>query len=59
MNGAGAVLLVAEHSPDNRRGFWTSWPQAGVPGGNLLVTVVLLALTMTLSDAAFLSWDGE
>ncbi len=52
----GAVLLVAEHSPDNRRGFWTSWPQAGVPGGNLLATVVLLALTMTLSDAAFLSW---
>jgi MFS family permease len=52
----GAVLLVAEHSPDNRRGFWTSWPQAGVPGGNLLATVVLLALTMTLSDPAFLSW---
>lgn len=52
----GAVLLVAEHSPDNRRGFWTSWPQAGVPGGNLLATVVLLALTMALSDAAFLSW---
>ncbi|MDO1482203.1 MFS transporter [Rhodococcus ruber] len=52
----GAVLLVAEHSPSNRRGFWASWPQAGVPGGNLLATVVLLVLTTTLSDEAFLSW---
>ncbi|MEV0761417.1 MFS transporter [Nocardia sp. NPDC050435] len=52
----GAVLLVAEHSPNNRRGFWASWPQAGVPVGNLLATVALLALTSTLSDAAFLSW---
>lgn len=52
----GAVLLVAEHSPDRQRGFWASWPQAGVPVGNLLATVVLLALTGTLSDEAFLSW---
>jgi metabolite-proton symporter len=52
----GAVLLVAEHSPDEQRGFWASWPQAGVPAGNLLATVVLLVLTGTLSDAAFLSW---
>ncbi|MDX5310724.1 MAG: MHS family MFS transporter [Rhodococcus sp. (in: high G+C Gram-positive bacteria)] len=52
----GAVLLVAEHSPDRSRGFWASWPQAGVPMGNLVATVVLLVLTTTLSDAAFLSW---
>ncbi len=52
----GAVLLVAEHSPNKSRGFWASWPQAGVPGGNMLATVVLLILTATLSDAAFLSW---
>jgi MFS family permease len=52
----GAVLLVAEHSPNASRGFWASWPQAGVPGGNLLATAVLLVLTSTLSDAAFLSW---
>jgi MFS family permease len=52
----GAVLLVAEHSPNRSRGFWASWPQAGVPGGNMLATVVLLVLTSTLSDAAFLSW---
>jgi len=52
----GAVLLVAEHSPNRERGFWASWPQAGVPAGNLLATIVLLVLTTTLSDAAFLSW---
>ncbi|MGC4992486.1 MFS transporter [Nocardia salmonicida] len=52
----GAVLLVAEHSPSRSRGFWSSWPQAGVPAGNLLATVVLLVLTSTLSDAAFLGW---
>ncbi|MGW6422299.1 MFS transporter [Nocardia sp. NPDC055053] len=52
----GAVLLVAEHSPSRSRAFWASWPQAGVPAGNLLATVVLLVLTSTLSEAAFLSW---
>jgi MFS family permease len=52
----GAVLLVAEHSPNRERAFWASWPQAAVPVGNMLATVVLLVLTNTLSDAAFLSW---
>ena len=52
----GAVLLVAEHSPNRERGFWASWPQAGVPVGNMLATVVLLTLTATLSETAFLSW---
>jgi metabolite-proton symporter len=52
----GAVLLVAEHSPNRSRGFWASWPQAGVPAGNLVATVVLLILTTTLSDSAFLGW---
>lgn len=41
----GAVLLVAKHDPSSSRGFWASWPQAGVPGENMLATLVLLALT--------------
>jgi len=52
----GAVLLVAEHAPNKERGFWASWPQAAVPVGNLLATVVLLVLSSTLSDEAFLAW---
>ena len=52
----GAVLLVAEHSPSKSRGFWASWPQAAVPVGNLLATLVLYVLSSTLSEAAFLGW---
>ncbi len=52
----GAVLLVAEHSPDKSRGFWASWPQSAVPMGNLLATGVLLFLSSALSEAAFLGW---
>jgi MFS family permease len=52
----GAVLLVAEHSPSKSRGFWASWPQAAVPVGNLLATLVLYVLSSTLSEEAFLSW---
>ncbi len=52
----GAVLLVAEHGDRERRGFWASWPQAGVPAGNLLAAGVLAILAGTLSEADFLAW---
>ncbi|WP_077489627.1 MFS transporter [Sinomonas mesophila] len=52
----GAVLLVAEHSPDKQRAFWASWPQAAVPVGNLLATAVLWIMSMTLTEDAFLGW---
>ncbi|ROZ64280.1 MFS transporter [Kocuria soli] len=52
----GAILLVAEHSPNKERGFWASWPQAAVPLGNLLATIVLLILSRTLTDDQFLAW---
>jgi metabolite-proton symporter len=52
----GAVLLVAEHGDAARRGFWASWPQAGVPGGSLLAAGVLALLAGGLSDDDFLAW---
>ncbi|MDQ1598396.1 MAG: hypothetical protein QOI70_1820 [Microbacteriaceae bacterium] len=52
----GAVLLVAEHSPNESRGFWSSWPQSAVPVGNLLATLVLLTMSWVLPSAEFLSW---
>ncbi len=52
----GAVLLVTEHSPNRSRAFWGSFPQAAVPVGNLLATVVMLVLSATLSEADFLAW---
>ncbi|PSK86914.1 metabolite-proton symporter [Murinocardiopsis flavida] len=52
----GAVLLVSEHGSDRHRGFWASWPQAGVPCGNLLATAVLAVLSVVQSDADFVAW---
>ena len=52
----GAVLMVAEHGDEKNRGFWSSWPQAGVPLGNLLATGVLFLLAAVQSDDAFNSW---
>ncbi|WP_286229995.1 fosfomycin efflux MFS transporter AbaF [Neobacillus mesonae] len=52
----GAVILVSEHSPDDRRGYWASWPQAGVPLGNLIATIILLILSKSLSPEQFMDW---
>ena len=52
----GAVLMVSEHGSDGWRGFWASWPQAGVAMGNLLATAVLWVLAAVQSDSAFLAW---
>jgi MFS family permease len=52
----GAVLMAAEHGDPERRGFWSSWPQAGVPLGNLLATGVLWVLAAVQSDDTFEAW---
>ncbi len=52
----GAVLMAAEHGDDSQRGFWSSWPQAGVALGNLLATGVLWFLAAVQSEEAFNSW---
>lgn len=52
----GAVLLISEHSPNDRRAFWGSFPQVGVPLGNLIATVVMLILNATLSHDDFFGW---
>ena len=44
----GAVLMVVEYAPRNRRGFWGSFPQAAVPFGFVLATAVL-ALSSQIS----------
>jgi metabolite-proton symporter len=52
----GAVLMSLEHGQPDRRGWNASWPQVGVPAGNLLAAAVLAIMSATLSDAAFESW---
>jgi MFS family permease len=45
-----------EYSPAERRGFNASWPQVGVPIGNLLAAGVLAVLNVALPEPAFLAW---
>lgn len=52
----GAVLMAVEHSPRNRRGFYGSWPQMGVPAGLLLSTVIFSIFSRITTDAQFLAW---
>jgi MFS family permease len=52
----GAVVMTMENSASGRRGFDASWPQVGVPIGNLLAAGVLGLLGATLSPSAFLAW---
>ena len=51
----GAVLLVAEHSAIERRGFHASWVQVGVPVGMLLSTGAF-SVVSSLPEPAFLAW---
>jgi MFS family permease len=52
----GAVLMSLEHGQPDRCGWNASWPQVGVPAGNLLAAAVLGLMSAILSDAAFESW---
>ena len=51
----GAAIYVAEHAPRNKRGFYTSFIQAGVIGGFLLSVAVVLAANSLVDKA---TWDG-
>ncbi len=52
----GAILMAAEHGGAKRRGLFASWPQAGVPIGNLLAVGVISLLGLLTSAAAFEAW---
>jgi MFS family permease len=53
---AGSALLALEHAPDDRRGFYTSWTQAGSQFGNFLAFVVFVPLAALLPEDAMLEW---
>ena len=52
----GAVLMAAEYGDAKRRGYWASWPQAGVPLGSLLSAGVLALMAGFQSEADFIAW---
>jgi MFS family permease len=52
----GALLLVAETLPAERRAYFTGWPMIGGPAGNLASAAMLSLLVYTLGDDAFVDW---
>jgi MFS family permease len=52
----GAATYVAEHAPDDRRGYYTSWIQTTATLGLFLSLVVILAVQTYLGKEAFAAW---
>lgn len=52
----GAAIYVAEHVPDNRRGFYTSFIQITATGGFFLSLLVILAVRLAVGEEAFRAW---
>ena len=52
----GAATYVAEHAPDHRRGFYTSWIQTTATVGLFLSLIVILTLRLSMSPEAFAAW---
>lgn len=52
----GAAVYVAEHVPDQKRGFYTSFIQVTATLGLFVSFGVILAVKKSMSDAAFKAW---
>ena len=52
----GAMLLVTESAPSNKRGYYGAYAQAGAPIGVILANLAFISTSALLSDDAFMSW---
>ena len=52
----GAAIYVAEHAPPEKRGFYTSFIQAGVVGGFILSLIVVLGTQWVVGKEAWEAW---
>ncbi|MFD2053105.1 MFS transporter [Mesorhizobium calcicola] len=52
----GAATYVAEHAPDDRRGFYTSWIQTTATLGLFLSLIIILIVQNSLSKEDFTAW---
>jgi MFS family permease len=52
----GAAIYVAEHSPDSKRGAYTSWIQTTATVGLLLALVIIAIFRLNMSAADFTSY---
>ena len=53
---AGAVLIAVEHAPVGKRGFYGSWPQAGVACGIITANLTFLACVNLFGTEQFIAW---
>ncbi|PJG49494.1 MFS transporter [Sphingobium sp. LB126] len=52
----GAAIYVAEHAPAGKRGFYTSFIQAGVIGGFILSLIVVVGTQSIVGKGAWEAW---
>lgn len=52
----GAATYVAEHAPQGKRGYFTSWIQTTATLGLFLSLVVIVSVQMLLGKEAFAAW---
>ncbi|HRK23649.1 MAG TPA: MFS transporter [Beijerinckiaceae bacterium] len=52
----GAAVYVAEHAPEGRRGFYTSWIQTTATLGLLLSLFVIVGLRLWMGEQEFAAW---
>ncbi len=52
----GAATYVAEHAPEGRRGFYTSWIQTTATLGLFAALLVVIGTRTMLGEAAFQEW---
>jgi MFS family permease len=52
----GAAVYVAEHAPDDKRGYYTSYIQTTATLGLFLSLIVILVTKHSMTDAEFKSW---
>jgi MFS family permease len=52
----GAATYVAEHAPDGRRGFYTSWIQTTATFGLFAALLVVIGTRTTIGEPAFKDW---
>ncbi|HEV2504484.1 MAG TPA: MFS transporter [Mesorhizobium sp.] len=52
----GAATYVAEHAPDDRRGYYTSWIQTTATLGLFLSLIVILIIQGSMSKETFAAW---
>ena len=52
----GAMLLVTESAPADKRGYYGAYAQAGAPAGVILANVAFMIISYSVSEDAFMNW---